>query len=252
VVVTLKAPPLSAFGSKLAAARRSPYAKQLAAAQAQAERNVTALIPEARIRWRYRLVANGFAVVLPESKVDLLARVPGIAKVWSNVTYTSTARTASTATLGPQMIGADKLWGPGRSTAGNGIKIGIIDDGVDAGHAYFDAAGFAYPPGFPKGQRRYTTPKVIVQRTFPPPTPDWKYSGIPFDPAESFHATHVGGIAAGEYGTRAGSLVISGVAPKAYLATTRRSPSRRPTSVSTATQPRSRPRSRQPSPTGWT
>jgi hypothetical protein len=115
------------------------------------------------------------------------------------------------------MIGADKLWGPARSTAGNGIKIGIIDDGVDASHAYFDPAGFAYPPGFPRGQRKYTTPKVIVQRTFPPPSPDWKYSDLPFDPAESFHATHVGGIAAGEYGTRAGSLVISGVAPNAYL-----------------------------------
>ncbi len=71
----------------MAAAKRSSYARQLDAAQAQAERNVLAAIPEARIRWRYRLVANGFAVVVPVAKVRLLARVPGIARAWPNVTY---------------------------------------------------------------------------------------------------------------------------------------------------------------------
>ncbi len=211
VVVTLKAPPLSAFGTNLEAARRSTYAKQLAAARARAERNVLEAIPQASIRWRYRLVANGFSVVLPESQVDRLAHVPGIAKTWSNVTYSSAA------TLGPQMIGADKLWGPARATAGNGMKIGIIDDGLDASHMYFDPSALGYPAGFPKGQTKYATPKVIVQRTFPPPSPDWRYADLPFDPDESFHATHVGGIAAGEFGTQAGPLVISGVAPNAYL-----------------------------------
>ena len=39
---------------------------------------------------------------------------------------------------------------------------------------------------------------------------------IPFDPAESFHATHVAGIAAGDPTVVAGQT-ISGVAPKAYL-----------------------------------
>ena len=32
------------------------------------------------------------------------------------------------------------------------MKIGIIDDGVDAAHPYFDPDGFQYPAGFPKGQ----------------------------------------------------------------------------------------------------
>ncbi len=123
----------------------------------------------------------------------------------------------STITQGPEVIGADKLWGPTFETAGNGIKIGIIDDGVDATHRYFDTTGLSYPPGFPKGQKQFTTTKVIVQRTFSPPSPVWRFSHTPFDPTESFHATHVGGIAAGDHGTQAGSLVISGVAPNAYL-----------------------------------
>ena len=49
------------------------------------------------------------------------------------------------------MIGADKLWGNGLTTAGEGIKIGVIDDGIDAKHAYFDPAGFTYPAGLPEG-----------------------------------------------------------------------------------------------------
>ena len=37
------------------------------------------------------------------------------------------------------------------NTAGNGIKIGIIDDGVDQEHPFFNPAGYTMPPGFPKG-----------------------------------------------------------------------------------------------------
>ena len=49
------------------------------------------------------------------------------------------------------MIGADKLWGNGLTTAGEGIKIGVIDDGVDAKHAYFDPAGVHLSGGIPEG-----------------------------------------------------------------------------------------------------
>src|SRR5919202_5267006 len=66
-----------------------------------------------------------------------------------------------------------------------------------------DLAGFSYPAGFPKGVRSYTTPKVIVARAFAPPTTHWKYARRPYDRAYSDHATHVAGIAAGDYNTRA-------------------------------------------------
>src|SRR5262245_64091648 len=118
---------------------------------------------------------------------------------------------------GPEVIGANKLWGAGLETAGNGMKIGIIDDGLDASHKFFDSTGLTYPAGFPKGQTKFATPKVIVQRTFAPATPVWPGADVPFDSAESFHATHVGGIAAGDHDTPAGTLKLSGVAPNAYL-----------------------------------
>src|SRR5439155_2003145 len=51
----------------------------------------------------------------------------------------------------------------------------------------------------------------------PPPSPSWKDARLPFDPTESFHATHVAGIAAGDHATTAKGVQISGVAPRAYV-----------------------------------
>ena len=212
LVVTLKAPPLSAFGRSLQSASHAEYRRRVDAAQNELARRVIAAVPGARVRWRYRLVANGFAVVVPSGAADGLARIPGVDAVWPNVRYH-----ASWSLGGPEQIGADKLWGPTFATAGNGMKIAVIDDGLDATNPYFNPSGFQYPPGFPKGDTKYTTAKVIVQRTFAPPSPTWKYASTPFDPTESFHATHVAGIAAGNHGTAAGSTLISGVAPNAYL-----------------------------------
>jgi len=212
VVVTLKAPPLAVFGRSLLSARHTSYLRRLDAQQALVSTRIEQAIPSSRIRWRYKLVANGLAVVLPRSAIPMLAHVPGVARVWPNVRYHALA-----AKLGPQQIGADKLWGPNFETAGNGMKIAILDDGVDAKHPYFDPSGFLYPLGFPKGQTKYATPKVIVQRTFAPPSPMWKYATTPFDPTGSFHATHVAGIAAGVHGVQVGPNTLSGVAPNAYI-----------------------------------
>ena len=212
VVVTLKSPPLAAFGRSLLSARHVSYLRRLESQQAVVSARIERTIPSSRIRWRYKLVANGLAVVLPRSEIPKLAHVSGVAEVWPNVRYHSLA-----VKLGPQQIGADKIWGPNFETAGNGMKIGIIDDGVEAAHPYFDPNGFQYPPGFPKGQTQFATPKVIVQRTFTPPTPTWKYASAPFDPTGSFHATHVAGIAAGVHGVQVGPNTLSGVAPNAYI-----------------------------------
>ena len=212
VVVTLSSAPLASFGRSLLSARHVAYLRKLEAQQAVVSERIERTIPSSRIRWRYRLVANGLAVVLPRAEISKLAHVPGVAEVWPNVRYHSLA-----VELGPQQIGADKLWGPNFETAGNGMKIGIIDDGVEADHPYFNPSGFQYPPGFPKGQKQFATPKVIVQRTFTPPSPTWKYASSPFDPTGSFHATHVAGIAAGVNGVQVGPNALSGVAPNAYI-----------------------------------
>jgi subtilisin family serine protease len=213
VVVTLKAPPLSMFGRSLLSASHESYLRMIDAQQTTVSQRIESALPDASVRWRYHLIANGMAIVLPKTEAASLARVPGVAEVWPNVTYHSFASIGGNVA----QIGADQLWGSTFTTAGNGIKIGIIDDGLDASHPYFNSSGLTYPPGFPKGQTQYTTPKVIVQRTFAPPHDTYKYANVPFDPTQSFHATHVAGIAAGDYGANANGNTISGVAPNAYL-----------------------------------
>jgi subtilisin family serine protease len=225
VIVTFPTPSLVALGRSLTSARVPIETRSIAAAQAKEASRLMAAIPTARIVYRYRIVADGFALVVPTRDVGMLAGLPGIAKVWPNLTYHSLGVTHTTVTRrelvnqGPQVIGADKLWGPTLSTAGEGIKIGVIDDGIDARHTYFDPSGFTYPAGYPKGLTKLTTSKVIVQRTFAPATPSYQYKSVPFDPSPngSFHATHVAGIAAGDHNTQDGTLYLSGIAPDAFL-----------------------------------
>src|SRR5262249_512153 len=151
---------------------------------------------------RYRLVADGFALIVPTKDVGRLSSIRGIAKVWPNVAYHElsgrnvTGRNANQLNQGPQVIGAAKLWGSGLAAAGEGMKIGVIDDGVDAGHVFFAPSSFSYPSGFPKGLTSKTPPKVIVQRVFAPSLPRYSLAHAPFDPSQngSFHATHVAGI----------------------------------------------------------
>ncbi len=60
------------------------------------------------------------------------------------------------------------------------MKIGILDEGVDQAHPFFDPTGYVYPPGFPKGNTAFTTPKVIVARTFAPPGATSPIETLPF------------------------------------------------------------------------
>ena len=188
------------------------YLDSLAASQAAAVNRIRAAIPEARVRWRYRIVLNALAVVVPERALERLAAVPGVARVYRSVPYATRIGESVLA------IKAPILWGPELASAGSGVKIGIIDTGVDQSHPYFDPRDYQLPAGYPRGQRAYTSAKVIVARSFAPPGTRWRYARRPFDPTGSDHGTHVAGIAAGNYGVRIpGGDVLAGVAPRAYI-----------------------------------
>ena len=60
--------------------------------------------------------------------------------------------------------------------------------------------GCAPPPGFPRGQRRFTSGRVIVARSFAGDDAP-RADHLAFDPNVSEHGTHVSGIVAGAYGT---------------------------------------------------
>jgi subtilisin family serine protease len=204
VVVLLGSPPLAVAGGERAARRVDEEHRRFEAA-------LHDRIPDAKVRWRYRLVANGISVVLPSSELPRLELLPGVKRVYAPATYHVLAG-PDAATIRARDLPAADL-----PNAGAGMKIGIIDDGVDQRHPFFDPTSYVMPPGFPKGQAAYTTAKVIVARAFPPPGTNWPHAAKPFDPEQSGHATHVAGIAAGNRDTLAQGARISGIAPRAYI-----------------------------------
>ena len=104
-----------------------------------------------------------------------------------------------------------------RRNGGAGIKIGIIDTGIDQNHPGFQDPSLTPPSGFPKGDANYTNNKVIVARSYVAldaavyDTPD------DYSPRDHMgHGTAIAMIAAGVQNT--GPLAtIQGVAPKAFL-----------------------------------
>ena len=86
--------------------------------------------------------------MLPTRDVARLRRIPGVARVDGN------SRFVAQETANVTAVKAPLIWGPDLSTAGQGVKIGIIDDGIDQSHPYFSAQGFVAPAGYPAGRRR--------------------------------------------------------------------------------------------------
>ncbi|HXH33865.1 MAG TPA: S8 family serine peptidase [Plantibacter sp.] len=116
--------------------------------------------------------------------------------------------------------------------AGAGVRLALIDSGVNAQHPFFDATGYATPAGYPKAQRvsggvrtdlplaTYASNKVIVGNVYPYPG---NTTATPLGPRLSA-GTHVGGIMAGNdrtYNYTSGpatfALQFSGMAPGVYL-----------------------------------
>jgi minor extracellular serine protease Vpr len=228
IIVGLQLPPLAAWHgrslsaaggkrklSTSSAASRS-YLARVDSAQRSAVARLQRAIPTARVGRRFQIVLDGLTVSLPATKLPQLARLGFVRKLYPSVRYTLTTDTS------PGVIGADELHQL-TSARGEGIKIGVVDDGVDNTNPFLSPAGFSYPPGFPRGGKRWTTPKVIVARAFPGPN-SGKPGRLAVDRKASFHGTHVAGIAAGDSGTcspggrdHPPTCGLSGVAPRAYI-----------------------------------
>ena len=228
VIVALHLPPLAAAYGRSFAATRSRvkldvassasrlYLARVDAAQRRAVTELKRAIPQARVDRRFQVVLDGITVTLPVSKLVRLAGLPFAAHIYPSLQYRLLTDTS------PSVIGADALH-QRTGARGDGIKIGVVDDGVDNTNPFLSAAGFQYPAGFPRGGRKWTSPKVIVARAFPGPG-SGRGGRLALDRTASFHGTHVSGIAAGDAGTSSPggadhppTTGLSGVAPRAYL-----------------------------------
>ena len=227
VILTLADPPLAAYSRTLAgrsSARRlnmsssaaKAYVAKLRRAQGAAAATLKRAIPEATVRRNYTLLLNGMAVELPATELARAAKLSFTRKLYPSYRYTLALNRS------PGLIGADALAAAGGGT-GEGMKIAVVDDGVDPENRFFNPEGFSYPAGFPKGGVKWTTPKVIVARAFVGAGADDR-SRLALDRKASFHGTHVAGIAAGDAGTTAPSggdhpetAGLSGIAPRAQI-----------------------------------
>ena len=228
VIADLPMPPLAATSGRglysvgghrrllVHSAASQAYLQRVAQAQARAIALLKQAIPQAKVGRRFRILLDGLTLTLPAKLLPKLVRQSYVTHVYPSVQYTMADDTSN------GVIGADVLHQV-TGADGTGIKIGIVDDGIDQTNPFFNPAGFSYPAGFPKGDTKYTTPKVIVAKVFPGPN-SGAPGHLPLDPDSSFHGTHVAGIAAGVSGTTApaGSdhpevTGLSGVAPKAWL-----------------------------------
>jgi subtilisin family serine protease len=228
VIVRLQSAPLAAWSAQrtlasathaqhlnVASSASRAYVATLRQQQDAVVAEVRAAISKAQIQERYDILLNGFAVQVPSRSLPRLLRLKGVTKVYPSLAYFATMD------RGPSVIHATDL-AAATGDKGQGIKIGVVDTGVDSSSPFLAASGFSYPAGFPKGDTKLTTPKVIVARVFPG-FPRDKLSTVPFDKTEP-HGTHVSGIAAGDEGTNAPAgpdhpavAGLSGVAPKAWI-----------------------------------
>ena len=216
VIVTLDLPPLAAAdlperflaggapgtARKLNVASRSSraYVARIDAAQRKAVALLRRTIPEARVSRRFQVVLDGLTVSLPVRRLPALFRLGFVNKVYPSLRYTRSLNHS------PAIIGASQLQAL-TGARGDGIKVAVVDDGVDPTNPFLDDDAFQAPPGFPKGVTRYTNRKVIAARSFPGPGsgPDGR---LPLDPVNSFHGTHVAGVVAGIAGTTAPDSIV--------------------------------------------
>src|SRR6266540_3337015 len=117
------------------------------------------------------------------------------------------------------LINAIQAWNTvgGPANAGAGVKVGVIDTGIDISHPCFSDAG--YPVQTQLGDHNFTNNKVIVARVFNNQSPRFGYTPAPIQE----HGTHVAGTVACNLDTPAtvdGVTIpygVSGVAPRALL-----------------------------------
>src|SRR5256712_8092711 len=177
--------------------------------------------PKVQVVAEYSVTLNAIAVKLNGFYPNGLLNAPGASWIASDYLYHVEMNRS------PTLINAPALWAAdgGQSNAGAGIKIGIIDTGIDQTPPFLTDNTLPALSGFPKcdavdssvgianTQCMFVSNKVIVAKVFHSPL-----DGFNAAPVQD-HGSHVSGIAAGVANTCAPFVgcTLSGIAPKAYL-----------------------------------
>ncbi len=184
-------------------------------AELSAQRNdfktwLKANAPGARVSAEYDVAVNAVAVRLNGTSLAALRSAPGVVSVAAQALYTPNAVQGTTATaLDPDL---PLIKAGGVADAGRGIKVAVIDTGIDITHPCFADSDNVQDGLFTNG-------KVVIAKVFNNKEPSRGYTPA----AVQDHGTHVAGTVACNYGTPAvvnGVAIpygVSGVAPAALL-----------------------------------
>lgn len=169
--------------------------------------------PRNRVIETLDTVLNGLIVETPGETLESLSRIPGVKRVFP--VYATKLHLDRA--LAIHRVGEAWAQLGGLDFAGLGVKIAVIDTGIDKDHPGFQDPALPMPEGFPRANRpqdlQFTSNKVIVARSYS------HLYGTPTDlgPRDRFgHGTAVAMVAAGVQHLSPIGL-ISGVAPKAWL-----------------------------------
>jgi minor extracellular serine protease Vpr len=189
------------------------YKARLAAERNAFKKWLRSNAPQAKVTGEFDLSLNAVAVKLNGTSLDTLRTAPQVVRAEYEGLYRPTGEQAVDPDL--ELIHAKQAWGTD-GDAGQGVKVAIIDTGIDITNPCFDDAGY---DGNMQPGNKYTNDKVIVAKVFANKAAKSGYDAE----AVQDHGTHVAGTVACNADTPAtvdGVVIpygISGVAPAAQL-----------------------------------
>lgn len=190
-----------------AAVKAAAGAVRMAARSGQAEVRDEVMRRGGRVLASVGYVANAVIAEIPGADAKTLAAIPEVRAVYPVRRYHMHLDRAL------EVHGVYQAWEAigGVDRAGLGMKIAIIDTGIDVTHPAFQDESLPVAEGYPRlgaeTDRPYTNRKVIVARSY--------NEGLSAADGNG-HGTAVAMVAAGVRHTALGGT-LSGVAPRAYL-----------------------------------
>lgn len=170
--------------------------------------------PKAKVTSEYDISLNAVAVKLNGESLTKIASAPRARSAQYQGLYSKLADDLS---VDPDLalIQGEQAWATSPTSAkGQGVKVAVVDSGIDVTHSCFSDAG--YPAAPKQGPAALTNNKVIVAKVF------YNKPGLTPEAIDS-HGTHVAGTVACNEDTPAavdGVTIpygVSGVAPRALL-----------------------------------